>query len=128
MATQQGDIHWSELMTRDPAGARAYFEEIVGWSVEEVPMGDGEPPYMVCSANGKPVAGIMDINAPDFDGISPHWDTYIHVDDVDAACAKTLEIGGQVIRQPFDVEMAGRIAIVADPTGSVVGLISPNNG
>ncbi|MEM7668728.1 MAG: VOC family protein [Pseudomonadota bacterium] len=127
MSTRHGDIHWSELMTRDTAKARAYFEQTAGWTIEEMPMGDAEPPYLVCSANGQPVAGIMDMNAPEFDGIPPNWTTFIHVDDVDLACAQTTEAGGQVMRAPFDVPVAGRIAIVADPTGAVVALITPND-
>ncbi|MEM8791226.1 MAG: VOC family protein [Pseudomonadota bacterium] len=128
MTTKHGDIHWSELVTRDTAGARAYFESIAGWSVEEVPMGDGQRPYLVCSANGHPVAGIMEMGGPDLEGMAPAWITYIHVDDVDAACAKTSELGGKVISEPFDVPMAGRIATVVDPTGAMVGLITPNQG
>lgn len=127
MATKHGDIHWSELLTRDTAKARAYFEEIAGWSIEEAPMGEGEPPYLICSANGEMVAGIMDMNGPEFEGFPSNWTTYIHTDDVDAACAKTTEMGGQVMREPFDVPMAGRIAIVSDPAGGVVGLITPND-
>ncbi|MEM6932621.1 MAG: VOC family protein [Pseudomonadota bacterium] len=126
MSTKHGEIHWSELMTRDTAAAKAYFEKIAGWTVDEMPMGDEEPPYLVCSANGAPVAGIMDMNAPEFDGMQPNWTTFIHVDDVDKACAQTEADGGTIVRPPFDVAMAGRIAVVADPTGGIVALITPN--
>ena len=123
--TQHGDIAWSELLTPDPAAARAFFEDIAGWTVDEMDQGEGMPPYLVCSANGRPVAGIMDLNAPDLGGAPPGWSTYLHIDDVDAACAKTTALGGTVIRAPFDVPNAGRIAMIADPTGTVVGLMTP---
>ena len=126
MPTQHGDIHWSELLTRDTGKARAYFAEIAGWQVNEVPMAPDQPPYLLCEAHGRPVAGIMDMNRPEFEGMPPNWTTFIHIDDVDQACARTIEMGGHVLREPFDVAQAGRIAIISDPTGGVVGLITPN--
>ncbi|MEL6479066.1 MAG: VOC family protein [Pseudomonadota bacterium] len=126
MATQHGDVHWSELLTRDTGAARRYFTDLCGWRIQDVPMAEDRPPYLLCEAHGRPVAGIMDMNAPEFEGMEPCWTTFLHVEDVDAACARTIELGGHVLREPFGVEMAGRIAIVTDPTGAVVGLITPN--
>jgi predicted enzyme related to lactoylglutathione lyase len=55
----------------------------------------------------------------------PHWMTYVAVDDVDGAVRTTREAGGTVHREPFDVEGVGRIAIIADPTGAVLGIMTP---
>lgn len=49
----------------------------------------------------------------------------ITVDDVHAAVERVRSLGGQMIRAPFDVTVAGarrRIAIVADPEGHIVEL------
>ena len=43
---------------------------------------------------------------------------------MDAAVAKVAGAGGKVLQEPFDVEGVGRIAIVADPDGAVVGLMA----
>ena len=45
--------------------------------------------------------------------------------DVDAAVAETTALGGEIRRPPFDMPGIGRIAIVADPTGAVMGLMTP---
>lgn len=121
-----GKIHWSELATPDVDAARAFFQATAGWSTEEMPMPDGS--YWVCMANGQPVAGIMDLKMiPDPDA-PPHWMTYIAVDDIDKVAAEAPGLGGTVMRAPFDVPGVGRIAMFKDPTGAVVGMITPAAG
>ena len=55
-------------------------------------------------------------------GVPPMWNTYIAVDDVDAATERAKGAGGQVLMAPFDIMDAGRMAFVMDPTGAAVGL------
>lgn len=125
--TVHGQVHWSELMTRSASDARSFFASVVGWSIEEWPMGEsGAPPYLVCMADGKPAAGIFDTTSPEFDGVPDQWMTYVHVDDVDAACDRVKAAGGQVLRPSFEVPGVGRIAMIADPSGAAVGLITPS--
>jgi predicted enzyme related to lactoylglutathione lyase len=40
----------------------------------------------------------------------------------DAACGRVLKLGGQVVIQPYDTAF-GRMAILADPDGSVFAVI-----
>ena len=123
MSDQHGAIHWSELATSDVHGAKSFFQTVAGWEIAEMPMPDGT--YYVCSASGRPVAGIMSLDMIEGDGMPPCWTTYIAVDDVDKAVGQTEAGGGTVMRAPFDVPNVGRIAIIADPAGAVVGLITP---
>ena len=58
-------------------------------------------------------------------GTPAHWFSYIAVDDVDASCAAVKAGGGQVTGEPFDVEGVGRIAMVQDPNGGMVGIMTP---
>ncbi|RMH42745.1 MAG: VOC family protein [Alphaproteobacteria bacterium] len=124
MTEHHGKIWWSELLTRDPAAARDYYAEVAGWTFETMPMGERE--YFVASRHGAPVAGIMDMTGvPGMDAVPPHWFTYVAVDDVDEAVRRTRARGGEVKNDPFDVPGIGRIAIVTDPAGAAVGLITP---
>ncbi len=122
-----GEIHWTELMTRQPAKAAAFFEQVLGWTVTPMPMPDG-PDYRVCMVGDRPAAGIFDITRPQFEGTGDGWVSYIHVEDVDAACARVEAEGGSVRQAPFDVPEVGRIAMIADPTGVVIGFITPAAG
>lgn len=123
--TQPGEIHWTELMTRDPVAAQRYFAAIVGWTTKSVSMGEDLPPYFICELQGRPVAGILDISGDENEDLDAGWTTFVHVEDVDRACARTIEMGGHVLRKPVDIAIAGRIAVVTDPTGPVIGLITP---
>lgn len=127
MSDIHGEIHWTELMTRDLDAAKAYYTETCGWSWQVMPMaGGGE--YHIAMRGEQMVAGAMDLaHMPGMEQVPPHWFTYLAVDDVDAAAAKTPEMGGQVMRDPFDVPEVGRIAIVSDPSGAAIGLMTPSN-
>ncbi|MEM7507702.1 MAG: VOC family protein [Pseudomonadota bacterium] len=128
MKTQPGEIHWCELMTRDPKAAESYFAAVAGWQSRAIAMGEQTSPYLLCEANGHPVAGIMDISDAENDDLDAGWTTFVHVEDVDRVCARTIELGGHVVRKPTDIDLAGRVAVVTDPTGARIGLITPNDG
>jgi uncharacterized protein len=124
MDSAHGKIWWSELMTRDPGGAQRFYAALTGWTFSTMPA-DGRE-YHVASRDGQPVAGIMDMaDLPGMEGIPPHWFTYIAVGDVDAAVRLTRESGGKVMRDVFEVPDVGRIAIIADPTGAGLGIMTP---
>ena len=125
MTENHGKVWWSELMTRDPEAAKKYYADTCGWEFDEMPNVDGGI-YLIGMAHGKPTAGILDMTGvPHLDGIPPHWFTYFAVDDVDGAVASSKAMGGSIRRDLFDIPGVGRIAIVEDPTGAVMGLMTP---
>jgi predicted enzyme related to lactoylglutathione lyase len=52
------------------------------------------------------------------------WMTIFATADTDATAAKTAELGGRVLADPFDIEGVGRFAVLADPQGVVFGVIT----
>lgn len=124
MGREHGDIHWSELMTPDPAGAKKFYENTVGWTFMSMPMAGGEE-YHLAMKGETPAAGVFEMKGEHFAGVPPHWMTYIAVDDIDACCERVTASGGEIIRPPFDVENVGRIAILKDNAGAVVGMMTP---
>jgi len=123
---QHGSIHWSELLTSDVEAAKAFFQTTAGWTCEGMEMPNST--YWVCSANGKPTAGIMDVAATDNPDAGSRWMTYIAVDDIDKTAEAATAAGGTVAHGPFDVPGVGRIAIIVDPAGAVVGMMTPAQG
>lgn len=125
MSDFHGIFYWNELNTRAPEDAAKLYAELFGWTVEAMPMEDGSR-YHVAMKDSQPVAGIFDMRPHDFlDGVPDHWFSYIAHDDVDAAVEAVVAKGGSVQRAPFDVPGTGRIAIVQDPVGAMVGLMTP---
>jgi predicted enzyme related to lactoylglutathione lyase len=122
------DIHgrfiWYELMTPDIAGAKRFYGDVVGWTAQAMPMDGGE--YTLLQQNGAGVAGAMPmIPEVQAQGVPPNWTGYVAVDDCDAAAAKAKALGGAVQRAPQDIPTIGRFAIVADPGGAAIAIMTP---
>lgn len=125
MSRSHGDVLWTELLTRDLKAALAYYADALGWTYDTMPMEEGGD-YYIGMLGDTPVAGLMDMSGmPNLDGVPPHWFTYFQVDDVEAAAAATKAAGGEIRRAPFDIAGVGRIAILCDPTGAVMGMMKP---
>jgi predicted enzyme related to lactoylglutathione lyase len=81
--------------------------------------------YWVAMAGDKAVGGIFDTATLGQGNIPEHWLSYIAVDDIDSRCARAKKAGATVMREPFDVPGVGRIAILKQPGGGIVGWITP---
>lgn len=117
----QGTPDWVDLQTTDQSAAKQFYGSLFGWSFDDRPMPDGGA-YSMAMLNGETVAAIAPMPPGAPEGMPPVWNTYIAVDDVDAAVDKVGAAGGQVLLPAFDIGDAGRMAFVADPTGAAVGL------
>lgn len=116
-----GAWSWSELMTRDMAAAEAFYGPLFGWTFDPMPEDSG-PPYHAIKAGDRMLGGLTGL--PEGSPAPPAWNVYFAVADVDAAVAGMTELGGKVFVEPFDMS-AGRMAVVADPTGAAVSFITP---
>lgn len=119
-----GAIGWCDLMTDDVEKARDFYTAVIGWDTEVMDVGVG--PYTVLKAGGNPAAGMM-AKPPQAAGAPNAWTSYVTVDDVDACVARVAGAGGTVLNGPFDVPTVGRMAILQDPTGGVIGIITYAN-
>jgi len=122
----EGTPNWVDLQTTDPDAAKAFYSTLFGWSYDDQPMPHGA--YSIAQSGGQPVAAIAP-QAPEMveAGMPPIWNTYIAVDDVDASAAKVAGAHGTLAMEPFDVEDAGRMAFVLDPSGAPVALWQAGN-
>ncbi len=121
--SNHGEIHWNELASSDVEKSKAYFASQAGWTFDGMEMPDGM--YWVAKVGDVPSAGIMSIDQLGDASIPSHWMTYIAVSDVDKVVAETAGAGGKVLREPFDVPGVGRIAMLQDPGGATIGMMTP---
>ena len=119
---RHGHIDWCDLMSDDVGGARDFYVEVLGWDTEVVDVGQG--PYTVFKSGDVPVAGLM-AKPPEGPGAGAptSWTSYVTVDDVDQRVARVAGAGGTVLVAPMDIPTVGRMAIIQDPTGGVIGII-----
>ena len=114
MPWSHGHFHWNELMTRDVARAKKFYADTLGWRYDSMPMPDGGT-YTLAMVDGEPVAGIFDINGPEYKDVDEAWMPYIAVDDVDARVKKATKAGATVMKAAFDVPDVGRIVVLLEP-------------
>jgi predicted enzyme related to lactoylglutathione lyase len=122
-AYEPGTFSWVELSTTDPDGAKSFYGGLFGWEHEdnEVPGGGGV--YTLAQVGGRSVAGITAQPEQQREaGVPPNWFSYVTVASAEESAERAKELGGSVHAGPFDVGEAGRMAVVADPTGAMFGI------
>lgn len=119
-----GEFFWYDVMTTDVKAAQTFYGRVMGWSAQD----SGAPgvPYTVFSAQGRSLAGLMEI-PPEVRaaGEGPAWMGYVAVADLDAACARLARLGGTVHRPPTLVPEIIRFAVVSDTQGAGFILAQP---
>ena len=113
-----GSWCWNELSTSDAAKAVAFYEKAFGYTHDEMPMPEGT--YYILKSGGVSRGGVMKHPQP---GIPPYWMPYVEVADADATVTKAKSLGAQVMLEPHDIPGVGRIAIVSDNQGAMIGVI-----
>lgn len=116
---------WADLATTDADGAKAFYTGLFGWEAVDEPTEEAGIPYTMLTKDGKEVCALYAMG-PDAGGTPPHWRCYVKVDDIDATAEAVTRHGGSVLMPPMDVMDAGRMAIIQDPTGAVLGLWQPD--
>jgi predicted enzyme related to lactoylglutathione lyase len=121
LVNEPGTWCWSELITTDVDGSKAFYGAVFGWGAQE--QGPGGPhTYTEWKVNDRSVGGMM-AKTPEMPAdMPPNWGVYFAVDDADAAVAKTQELGGTLFMGPMDIE-PGRMAVLADPGGAVFNIL-----
>lgn len=124
-----GDFGWNELATEKPQAAVKFYTEVFGWKTEEMEMPsqgkDGTSTYTVLLNGDEKIGGIL-AKPSSNEGSSTAWMPYLTVDNVDETAQQVFDLGGEIITPPFDmpVENGPRIAIIQDPGGATLGVIT----
>ncbi len=123
-----GTPSYIDLSTTDPRAAQAFYAALFGWEYDEEPTDTGTT-YITARLDGKTAAGMMEQPADMREmGMPPCWNSYVTVDDAEAAAERAEAAGGSVLQPAFDVMDGGRMAVLADPTGGVVCVWEPKAG
>ena len=100
-----------DLATDDPATAAVFYGAVLGWTVVER-RPDG---HLLLGVDGA-------VAAEAGPATTSGWTLSVATADLDATLTAVTGAGGAVLDGPLDVGAAGRSAVVADPTGAVLGL------
>jgi uncharacterized protein len=114
---------WVDTWRADADPAIRFYASLLGWEIVGERSMKAEDTHFMCTLRGRDVAAIGE--RPQGAPQPPAWGTYVWVDDADQAAATASRAGGEVIMAPFDSLDGGRMAILADPEGAVVGVWQP---
>ncbi|MGP4111323.1 VOC family protein [Streptomyces sp. 4N509B] len=115
---------WNELITVDSSLVSTFYELVFGYESVRDPGPSRAADYLVLRHAGLPVAGIRGMGGSLPYGRASHWLPYFSTTDVDGGAQRGEQLGGQLLREPFDSPL-GRLAWLADPEGAPFGLVSP---
>ncbi len=118
---EHGVFSWNELMTTDVSAAKQFYREALGWDLQD--LNNPGMAYTIARKGTREVAGIMAM-PKDSQSMAPSWGSYVTVDDVDARVARVKSLGGKLCVPPQDIPNVGRFAVIADPQGAMLAMIT----
>lgn len=118
---EPGEWIWSSLLARDPGQAAAFYQDVFGYDVFDLPSDDGLE-HVILSSDDYARAGVNTLPT-DSGRRHPHWLNFVRVLDTADAAAKAVSLGGRVLVEPRVDRHGGKLAVVADPAGAPIGLM-----
>jgi predicted enzyme related to lactoylglutathione lyase len=123
--TQPGDwkdpCGWHEIATSDVDAGWRFYEQMFGWrktSAMEMPSGGV---YQMFAGSKGDIGGMMKKSDQ---SPSSAWVSYFSCRDARAVYAEAMKQGVTSIYAPMQVPGGGWAALIVDPQGAVVGLVS----
>ncbi len=120
LVNEPGALCWTELQTRDPDAAKAFYAAVFGWGSETA---TGPIPYTEWKQDGRSIGGMMPMSADFPPEVPAHWVVYLGATDVDADTARAVELGARVMVPPMDIQEGLRFSWITDPQGASLGLL-----
>jgi predicted enzyme related to lactoylglutathione lyase len=119
LVNEPGTWGWSELLTRDLAGAATFYAAVFGWTADD----RGNGAYTEWQVDGRSVGGMMAMPPMIPAEVPPNWGVYFIVEDCDAAAARAVDLGATQVNPPQDIE-PGRFAVLSDPHGAFFSVMA----
>lgn len=123
MTIDAGRFTWFEQLSKDPRAALRFYTETLPWKSESLPMGTQS--YTMLLAGEQGIGGLADL-PKHVD--TPHWISYVSVDDVVATARRVVANGGKALMDAFDIPGVGKMQPVADPQGAAFFLFRSAEG
>lgn len=110
-----GDITHIDIPVADHEKASAFYSDLFGWQIAEIPGFEGYPMWQ--APNQVSGGGL----APRGDGFTQPR-SYVEVDSIDDVLAKATERGATVTMEKSPISETSWFAVFTDPDGNTIGL------
>jgi len=115
-----GALCWNELNTRDPEGAMAFYEGLLGWSFEKNEQNAGGDYWMIHNG-GNMNGGVRRMGDEMPAEVPAFWLPYFATESVADTLGK-VESGGGGVMMPRTEFPQGALAVARDPAGATFAL------
>jgi predicted enzyme related to lactoylglutathione lyase len=116
-----GEWIWSSLHAKDAGAEAAFYQELFGYDVFDLPSND-DSEHLILSNDNYARASANSL-ASGSTRRHPHWLNFVRVDHAAETTAKVIAMGGRILVEPHADRHGGMIAVVADPAGAPFGLM-----
>ena len=112
---------WVSLLVQDLPAAERFYGALFGWEFRPQPTNSLLGRSARALLDGREVAGLGE-QVPGRH-LPASWTGYLACDDVDITAERVRHRGGTVGVGPLDLPTAERLAVAADPSGAVFGIL-----
>jgi predicted enzyme related to lactoylglutathione lyase len=115
-----GDWNWFHLAARDPQAAADFYRQVFNYDVTPDSR-MGKKTELLFSSGAFNRAGVSPL--ADRAGAKPGWLGVVRVANLDETLTTAAALGGEVVVAAHDAALGSRFAVIADPTGGIVGVV-----
>lgn len=114
-----GEWIWADLLAKNPQQLSRFYQGIADYMIVDDTRSPEANDFFLRS-NGFARAGVSPLPAPD---ILPNWLPYVRVENVLDSLMQVTRLGGRTIIEPNPAMFDNKLAVIADPTGAVFGIV-----
>ncbi len=121
-----GKFVWRDLFTHDLQATSTFYQELFGWTFNDTASSNKR--VKTINRDGVPIANAVEIDPLKNNINESIWLGYVSVPDVDKAAGLVKVHNGTIYTKPKDLPNRGRIAVVIDGQGAILGLVNSPSG
>ncbi|HTT04987.1 MAG TPA: VOC family protein [Steroidobacteraceae bacterium] len=125
---EPGQWIWSALFTHDAENEAAFYQDVFGYDVydlddssDDATTGSGAVVHLELASHDYARASINSL--PDAQARRSRWVQFVRVESAWSAAAKAQALGARVVLAPRVDRQGGHIALLADPSGALFGVM-----
>jgi hypothetical protein len=125
MTMEPGRVSWNELIVNNTRAAADFYGKLFGWqAMSYVPQGmpASTPPYTIFRMKVNDVRGVSGMMQPPKPVTESFWLPYVVVANVNESLKKAVKLGAKECVPVTSLGEVGRIAVIKDPQGAIIGL------
>ena len=121
MSDKIGEMAWLDLTVENANDVKNFYQKVIGWEVEETPMGDHSDYTMKIPDTGEALSGICHSQGVNAD-MPAAWLPYFLVSNITDSIESVITLGGELLTRVKDAGK-DKYVVVKDPSGAVCALI-----